>query len=80
MNLEKSIVCNSLKNFRLVLKKLESLGYVADNGADLDTFGMSEYHFNIGIRIINLYDSKTTKYAVRNKNLKNVIEDVDFLK
>ena len=80
MKLEKSIACNSLKNFRLVLKKLASLGYVADNGADLDTFGMSEYTFNRGIRIINLYDNKTTKYAVSDSHLKNVIEDVEFLK
>jgi len=63
--------------------KLESLGYVdgrsGQEGANLDTYGLSEYHFNLG-KVINLYDNKTVKYAGTTKNLKLVIKDSDFLK
>ena len=70
-SLEKSIVCSNLDNFRLVLKKLTSLNYVDTQGSILDTIGLSEYHFNLGLKVINLYDNKTVKYAADSKKSKN---------
>lgn len=81
--LEKSILCTNLENFRLVLKKLSSLNYVDGRngqiGENIDTIGLSEYHFNLGIRVINLYDNKTIKYSIGYK-VKNAIKDTEFLK
>ena len=79
-SIEKSIICSNLDNFRLVLKKLTKLNYVDSQGLTLDTIGMSQYYFDLGLRVINLYDNKTVKYAADAKKLKNTIKDTEFLK
>mgnify|MGYP007112929265 CR=1 FL=1 len=85
MKLITSVVCDDLSKFQSVLKKLSELGYVDGRpgqiGANVYTLGMSQYHFTkCGIRIINLYDNKTIKYACYEKKLKNLITAIDFLK
>jgi hypothetical protein len=77
--LEKSIVCSSLENFEKVIKKLNSLGYES-KGTPLYNVYKSKSEWNRGMRVINLYDDKEVKFCLSDKNLKNVVKDIDFLK
>ena len=77
--LEKSIVCSSLENFEKVIKKLHSLGYECKGTALYNVF-KANTEWKRGLKVINLYSDKEVKFALSDKNLKNVITDIDFLK
>lgn len=83
MKLQMSISCNTVEDFQKVLFKLDKMGYVdgrpGQEGANIATYGMSHYHFGLGLRVINLYDNKSVKYASDSKRIKNVISSTDFL-
>ena len=78
--LEKSIVCSSLDNFEKVIKKLHSLGYENSQGLPLFNVYIHNYEWERGMKVINLYSDKSVKFASTDKHLKNVIQDIDFLK
>ena len=77
--LEKSISCDSLENFEKVIKKLHSLGYEC-KGTALYNVYKATTEWKRGLKVINLYSDKEVKFALSDKNLKNVITDIDFLK
>jgi hypothetical protein len=81
--LEKSILCSSEINFEKVLKKLKSLNYKDGRpgqiGSTLNPIPLSQYNYELGYRVINLYSNKTIKFALKSNNLSNVIKDIEFL-
>lgn len=77
--LEKSISCNSLENFESVIKKLYLLGYEC-KGIPLFNVYKAINQWKQGLKTINLYSNKEVKFALSDKNLKNVITDINFLK
>lgn len=82
--LEKSILCSNELNFEKVLKKLRSLNYKDGRpgqiGATLNPIPLSQYNWELGYKVINLYPNKTIKFALKSNNLYTVVKDIDFLK
>lgn len=82
--LQQSIICSNLNQFIKVLEKLQKMKYKSGQpgheNSRIDNYGIAEANWKRGIRIINLYNDNTIKFASDSKNLKNKISDIDFLK
>ena len=78
------IHCTSLAEFRAVCKKLSGQKLLGPGGQELDTYGMTEYHFGLGIRYINVYNGNTVrvKYAHDSKGIAKdlIMSASDFIK
>lgn len=78
--LEKSIICSSVDNMRKVMDKLHILGYESLNGMPLVNVFAHKIEWDRGIRMINVYNNKSVKFAAGNNTKSKImlVKDIDF--